>query len=112
MDMFRSCESGSHFLGAGNEKGQTLVEYILLLSVVLAVGIALFRSERFRAFLGPQSGIFAEIRTYMEYTYRHGSAFKGQSDESNYENVHDTYIKRRETRFFSPLEKYPGDSVE
>ena len=89
-----------------NSKGQSIVEYILLLAVLFSIMAAVFNSRAFKNFLGDDAEFFEMLRKRYEYTYRHGrfgnedttpqpQAVRGQN--------HDTYSGR----FFTPADPYP-----
>lgn len=97
-----------------SEKGQGLVEYILLLAVVSSVTFIVFKDKRFKAFIKGDSGMFATMKRGMMYSYRYGRDL--QSAE-NYDaamgfeystNQHDQYINksRNESHYFMGAEPY------
>jgi hypothetical protein len=106
MDKFKSA-----FLTSGERSlrlGQSLVEYILLLGAVATFVAVVFNSAAFKRVIGPNSEIFAKMRGYMEYSYRHASP--GNELRSDYfGKKHDTYYnsKKQATHFFGPAAKYP-----
>lgn len=90
------------------QNGQTLIEYLVLLSVVALIVLTVTRNSVFQRLLGPNSNMFSAISRYMEFTYRHG--LSGTYDSSNYGpgSEHETYYKNGSTRFFSGLDEYKG----
>jgi hypothetical protein len=91
--------SKAHFLKA--DTGQSSVEYILLLVVLVVVGLTLFKSRAFTDFFGPNSAFFQQLKDKHEFTYRHTVSGKNTEDNSNLNNFHESYIdtNRNATRF-------------
>jgi hypothetical protein len=56
-----------------NNKGQSMLEYILLMAVMTTIGMTLFKSKVFTDFMGPNSVFFDELRSRYAFTYRYGS---------------------------------------
>lgn len=90
-----------------NQKGQSTIEYILLLVVVVSVATALLNSSTFKRFVGKDSELMQKMAKQMAYAYRHGRL--GELDSSNYSQEHDTYFNKDEgrSRFFTPQDPYP-----
>lgn len=92
------------------QKGQTLVEYILLLSVVTAILLTFYKSRLFQRYFGNAGLIGQTIKTRSEFAYRH--AYMGTTDthpkNSRDGATHPTYDDPDSgSRFFGPREKYP-----
>ena len=89
------------------QKGQSTVEYILLLGVIMMLTTGILNSDAFQNFLGPDSEFLTVMKNRMEYSYRHGQP--GTSDTTNYNSAqHDTYLAPTgQTRFFLPEQTYP-----
>ncbi len=95
-----------------NEKGQSVLEYVLLMAVVVSMGMAVFKSKVFTDFMGPNSVYFETLRKNFEFSYRYGSPPSGLEDPSEgnaYASRHESYFNGsiNETRFFTPVETYP-----
>ena len=92
-----------------NSKGQSTVEYILLLAVVVSLALAFLNSPVFKRFVGKDSQLMQKLYVQMSYSYRHGRM--GTVDSSNYEKEHETYFNPDEgrSRFFAPVTKYPDN---
>lgn len=90
-----------------NQKGQSTVEYILLLVVVVSIATALMNSETFKKFVGKDSALMKKLVGQMAYSYRHGR--QGDNDTSNYSLNHETFYNSTEgkSRFFTPQTSYP-----
>lgn len=97
-----------------NKKGQSVVEYILLLAVLSSLGYAVYNNRRFKDFVGGNKGLFVAIRKGMEYSYRYGRPLNADADydkgmEFEYtNNTHDTYYdsKTGASRFFTGATSY------
>lgn len=93
------------------EKGQTMVEYILLLSVVAGIILAFYRSQLFQKYFGNQGFIGQTIKARSEFAYRHG--YMGSEDPhpkgSRDGASHPTYADPtgQGSRFFGPKDPYP-----
>ncbi|MCB9060334.1 MAG: hypothetical protein H6622_02295 [Halobacteriovoraceae bacterium] len=69
-----------------NIRGQSTVEYILLLAVSMLLMLAVLRSPLFSRFLGGNSDYFATLRSIMTYTYQYGNYVK-----KNEQGIHPLY---------------------
>ena len=91
-----------------NERGQAVVEYLLLLVVVVMIANAFFRSDAFRSNLGENSSFFESLASEIEFSYRFGSAYNNNSTYNQFPAVsgtHETYYRNgSNSRFFVPLE--------
>ena len=89
-----------------NQRGQTTIEYVLLLAVIIGLASTVFRSRLFQEVFGADSDFIAALIVRMEYAYRHGRM--GGEDNRNYQQ-HPTFYNREEgkSRFFAPAEAYP-----
>lgn len=90
-----------------NRKGQSLVEYILLLGMLLMIGVSIFKSDTFKNIFGEDSELFAKLKKQFEYEYRHGLSGKDDQTDEGYGGVHESFFSQGKTRFFSPDEPYP-----
>lgn len=98
------------------EKGQTLVEYILLLAVAVSLCLTLYRSEAFRRIFGDQGRLGQQIKTQTEFSYRHAFSSTGPSrtrppdvSRTNKDGgIHPSYADTLDggTRFFGPRSGY------
>lgn len=98
-----------------NERGQTLVEYILLLVVAVSLFMTFYRSETFRRLFGEQGEIGKKMKTQNEFAYRHAFYGTGSSRttlpdiprENKDISQHPSYAEPGVgTRFFGPKEPY------
>ena len=91
------------------EEGQSMVEYLLLITVVVSLAMAIFKSDLYVKFMGANSPYFITMKNYFEYTYRFGS--EGTQINPTYNTYTDTnplYIDDvgSQSRFFLPSEEY------
>ncbi len=103
-------------LVAKSERGQTLVEYILLLAVAVSLVTTVYNSQAFRKLFGEQGEIGNKMKTQNEFAYRHAFHRSGPSNAtvpdippSNKDiSVHPSYkgSDDEKTRFFGPKEPY------
>ncbi len=56
-----------------SQKGQSAVEYVLLLAVVMSLFVSVFNSNRFQAFFGEDSDFFNAIARKMKQDYRYAT---------------------------------------
>lgn len=97
-----------------SNKGQSTVEYILLLLVVSVLGFSVLKSDQFKKFFGKDSVFFKTIALQMQYSYRHGrlgTLGEIESDPYSYGGRHDTYKMNgnEKSRFFMQSQKYPNE---
>ncbi len=98
-----------------NQSGQTVVEYLLLLAVIVSLGGAILSNRRFKNILAGNQGVFATMKKGMVYSYRYGREYDSTTslDEAmSFEytsSKHDTFMNRQssESRFFMGVTKYP-----
>jgi len=90
-----------------NKKGQSLVEYILLMGMLMMIALSIFKTQAFKNIFGEDSALFSKLRKQFEYEYRHGLSGFNDATDNSYGGEHETYYKAGKTRFFSPLEPYP-----
>jgi hypothetical protein len=98
-----------------NQRGQTVVEYILLLVVSVSLFMTFYRSETFKRLFGEQGKIGLKMKTQNEFSYRH--AFYGSGpDRATLSDIprdnkdislHPSYAEPGVgTRFFGPKDQY------
>ena len=95
-------------------QGQSTIEYLLLIAVIVIVVTAVFRHQRLQAFLGREGEFFQQYARSLGYNYRHGIPHDrnlpgiDQRPQDSYQTEHDTYKRSdRTTRFVIPLGNYP-----
>jgi hypothetical protein len=97
----------------GNKNsGQTLVEYLLMMLLVVGVMSVIYKSQIFQENIGKNGSFNLSLVALMKYSYRH--ALPGKKVEQyppNYtSSKHDSYqIESNNTRFFGPAQGYPGE---
>ena len=96
-----------------NEKGQSTIEYVLLLVVIASLAVTVFNSQAFKNIFGPESSFFTIMQNRVQFTYRHGLEGESDSDNFNYGDgtSHFSYFSQEEngSRFFLPLEGYGAE---
>lgn len=93
------------------QSGQSTVEYILLLSVVMLFIALVLRSPLFADLLGENSSFFQALKDRMEYSYRytHLGTRSGSGDENITDpKLHDSYSDDGSSRFSGATEPYGG----
>lgn len=95
-----------------SERGQTVVEYLLLLVVAISLVLTFYNSEAFKRLFGPRGEIGKKIKSQNEFAYRHAYS-QGRPDQDidrlNREgSIHPSYhdLEQGGTRFFGPLDAY------
>lgn len=89
-----------------NNKGQSVVEYLLLMGVLVSLGLVVFKHPKFQDILGPDSNVFRGMKKFMTYSYRHARpGTDGNADLTG--ASHDSFMGGGRSRFFAPKEKYP-----
>lgn len=114
MDVVWMAKSNSAWI-LTNQKGQGVVEYILLIAVLTSIGYAFYNNRRFKELIKGTDGMFATMKKGMSYSYRYGRQFDPNSDfegPASFEydtNKHDLYFnsEQGQTRFFSGVDPYP-----
>jgi len=93
-----------------NEKGQSAVEYILLIAVSISLVFMVFNSDTFKDVFGDK-GKFAKVfRSEIEYSYRHALGGRKLYSTPSYTSPsHDSYKRGSETRFFGAKDRYPAN---
>lgn len=95
-----------------NKKGQSLIEYLLLLLVISSVAFGIFNHPRLKKFIGPNSSYFNALKRGMEYSYRYGNDLPdGDYSDVGFDNstnAHSLYLNKKEgqSRFFATQEAY------
>ena len=87
-----------------SSRGQSTVEYILVLAVVISLSLLVFRSNQFRNFLGENGRMTDIVTRQLEYSYRHGRPGDRRFQPPNYATErHESYVGR----FFIGSDPYP-----
>jgi len=92
--------------------GQSTVEYVLLLAVVASLVFTVINSARFKDLLGEGGGFAVRMKDEMEWNYRFGSQYYGDSAAFNVNlssRNHPGYYNQTKgtTHFIGPLKTYP-----
>jgi hypothetical protein len=90
------------------DRGQSTVEYILLLAVIVFVVNAVFQSNLFKDFFGTNGKFAKSFRAETEFSYRHTLRGREFYSTPNYNGTHKSYIHQgATTRFFGAMDAYP-----
>lgn len=93
-----------------NNKGQTLVEYLLLMAVITSVMVAFFKLDIVQNTIGKDGDLMKAFIQQMRYSYRHALPGKSAPGGLNYNSInHDSYYKSGSSRFFAPNDTYPDN---
>jgi Flp pilus assembly pilin Flp len=94
-----------------NHKGQTMVEYILLLAVSVSLVITFLNSDFVKRMFGTEGKIGQFVKSEAEFAYRH-AFLRNRGEDIPRENTNGTahpsyYQENGETRFFGAKLPYP-----
>lgn len=93
-----------------SNKGQTVVEYILLMAVIATVTLGVLNNSTMMSFVKEDGEFFEQLRDYMSYNYRHaGPRSAGMSGAGgSYTGRHHSYFNtgRNNGRFFYSEDAY------
>lgn len=95
-----------------SERGQTMVEYILLLVVAVSLVLTFYNSKAFQRLFGERGEVAQNIKSESEFSYRHAFV-RGKPDvdvplqRDITEHPSYTNLNTGETRFFGPKQPYP-----
>lgn len=91
-----------------DQKGQSMVEYIMLMAVIVVIAVSIFQGRRFQSLFGEQGSFAVFYKRELEYSYRHALRGNGATPETvDYNTPHDSYVSGGTTRFFGARESYP-----
>jgi hypothetical protein len=94
------------------EKGQSLVEYIMVLSLVVFIFSMIMTSPFMKNIFGPQANFLNWLQKRATYHFRFGDFPENRQFEhsSNYQNHHPLYMySQGGSRFFTHAEPYPKE---
>lgn len=93
-----------------NQDGQSVLEYLLLLIVIISLVAVVFRSDAFKSVFGSQSPVFDSLRDLTKFSYRHGHEGRDSDSvtDNSYGSIHELYTDRETggSRFFISIEAY------
>ena len=94
-----------------DQRGQGVVEYILLLTVAISLVLTFYRSDAFQRLFGTQGQLGQNVKRQAEFGYRHAYIDSQANNEPVVNSVqsHPSYFNGNagETRFFGPSDPYP-----
>ncbi|MBH47953.1 MAG: hypothetical protein CME71_07245 [Halobacteriovorax sp.] len=93
------------------QKGQSTIEYVLLLAVVMLLVAIVLRSPLFADLLGEDSSFFKVLKHRMEFSYRF--THLGVEPDVGLKDIttpeqHDSYSKGGRSRFIGATDTYLG----
>jgi Flp pilus assembly pilin Flp len=95
-----------------DQRGQTVVEYILLLSVAASLFLTFYNSETFKKLFGTQGQLGQQIKAQAEFSYRHAYLRNRPATDIPMgirdPGAHPSYADQANggTRFFGPKSPY------
>lgn len=97
-----------------NQSGQSVVEYVLLVAVLMSFVVLVFSSDRFRGLFGTGSDFSQSFANRIACNYRFASNTQVQNcselNRAYQERIHPTYFPSGgQTRFFGPRSPYPSN---
>jgi len=88
------------------EKGQTAVEYILLLAVIVVLVQSIYNNQLFKKVFSAESPFFQVFKNQSKINYTHAL----MPSSSSQGQPHPSYVNEKgQSRFFLPLTPYPGN---
>lgn len=94
-----------------SEKGQTVVEYILLMVVAFSLALTFYNSRFFKSVFGKDGKLGTKVKSQTEFAFRHGYQSTEQDIPADNKEItiHPTYsdTEAGSTRFFGPRKNYP-----
>lgn len=94
------------------QRGQSTVEYILLLAVVVSLVSTVINSSYFKRFFGENSSFFVSLANSMERNYRYaGKVPLGEGISEDPVRDHPSFINTETStsRFFITIGAYPNE---
>ena len=99
--------ANSHLMSLKNAKGQSTVEYIMLLAVVVSLASGVLRSEYMVNLLGQDGVLGKSYKLRMENSYRFATKVNEKVDVDYSSINHPSYYGGGDsTHFFTGLEPY------
>lgn len=92
-----------------SQKGQSMVEYILLLVVVISLIHTIINSNRFKDLIGKEGRFATKMKGEAQWNYRHGSPGNGAAVIYSTAKDHPTYynLSKNMSHFIGPKDPYP-----
>jgi Flp pilus assembly pilin Flp len=99
-------------MGLENQKGQTMVEYMLLLAVSVSLVMTFINSDFMKRIFGSGGSLGTKIREENQFAYRHAFGKKAEIPDIGRNNVdgraHPSYYQPDgTTHFFGATDAYP-----
>jgi len=95
-----------------SNKGQTLVEYVLLMAVAISIVVTFYNSAFFQSLFGIDGTVAKSVKSASEWGYRHGFYHPrdlGTPEVHSNADSHPSYYNfpKSKSRFFGPNDPYP-----
>lgn len=90
-----------------NQKGQSLVEYMLVILVSVSIAYSILNSDLVRDYFGENGTLATNFKLELEYSYRHAVRGRKKTNKNYNAPTHESYKTNGDTRFFGPLQRYP-----
>lgn len=98
-------------MNRNGQQGQTMVEYMLLLAVVVSLVMTFYNSQLYKRLFGKQGELVKGVKEESEFNYRQAlprsttsvQPAAGERDITQ----HPSYRSQGDTRFFGPRDAYP-----
>lgn len=90
-----------------SQKGQSSVEYIMLMAIIISLVSVFFKSDLFQSYFGDDGTVARVFKGRLEYTYTHAISGTEFFNSPNFTR-HDSYVGGQGTRFFGAKNVYPA----
>lgn len=93
-----------------NQRGQSAIEYILLIAVISSLIGFVFKSQEFQRVFGEDGEFAKNFRSEIEFSYRHALQGRQLWTQPNYNDTHLSYQNPscgNRSRFFGAADPYP-----
>lgn len=92
-----------------DQKGQSSVEYLMLVVIIVSMTIAVLKSNAFQDFFGSQGQFATVYKSEIEFSYTNSYQGREAFEEPDYNNPdHSSYKGSSGTRFFGANQEYPA----
>lgn len=98
-----------HYILIKNQKGQSTVEYLLLLVVIVSFMSVVMQTAPMKKLFGDDKSIYKGMARRMEFSYRYGFAGTDDDFSDQFSNIDYMNYKNQDngdSRFFGPTTKH------
>ncbi len=93
------------------QQGQTLVEYMLLLAVVVSLVLTFYNSQLYKRLFGNKGELVKGVKEESEFNYRQALPRTKEANQpaagERDVTLFPSYRSQGDTRFFGPKDPYP-----